>query len=477
MPSGELVYKPGVPVFWTHGWGPVGNFGAALTPLPDSSLVVYKAIPSHPLGIVPGDIVLGYEGVPWKKLYKELLSAELPFEWWYLPYGSTERSLTHSLLNSAGNNWGLFDTVDVVKYATGDTVHLSTAPLASLDWYSLFSSEQMPIPGIPMPNFFNGEAVKWGIIENTSIGYVYVYDWQYESSIALKSALNDLINVKDVTGLILDFRFNLGTWGTAPSNEWMSYLFSEVPGNSSQWRNAVRTDPLNHLGFTYQNPQAIYFTPRSSYYDRPIAVLTGPHARSMGDDYAFRMRFHPMVRFFGLPTNGSFPAFGYVPYVEGAWGAWYYQHVTAQMQSLVSKEGFLMHKGFPVDEEVWLTRDGVAKGEDDVVKAAINWINNYYTAVQEHNDENVLKEYALAQNYPNPFNPSTKISWQLPVGSQITLKVYDILGREVATLVNEYKPSGKYETEFNAAALPSGVYFYQLKAGEYLNTKKMILLK
>ena len=85
--------------------------------------------------------------------------------------------------------------------------------------------------------------------------------------------------------------------------------------------------------------------------------------------------------------------------------------------------------------------------------------------------------YELYQNYPNPFNPSTKISWQSPVGSQQTLKIYDILGNEVATLVDEYKPAGRYEVEFNAANLPSGVYFYQLKAGEYVNTKKMILLK
>ncbi len=86
-------------------------------------------------------------------------------------------------------------------------------------------------------------------------------------------------------------------------------------------------------------------------------------------------------------------------------------------------------------------------------------------------------KFALEQNYPNPFNPSTKISWQSPVVSQQTLKIYDILGNEVATLVDEFKPVGRYEIEFNASALPSGVYFYQLRAGEFVNTKKMIFLK
>jgi photosystem II stability/assembly factor-like uncharacterized protein len=92
-------------------------------------------------------------------------------------------------------------------------------------------------------------------------------------------------------------------------------------------------------------------------------------------------------------------------------------------------------------------------------------------------------KFSLAQNYPNPFNPSTKISWQSPVGNWQTLKVYDILGNEVATLVNEEKAAGKYEIEFNsvetlhATSLPSGVYFYQLKAGDYIETKKMILMR
>ena len=85
--------------------------------------------------------------------------------------------------------------------------------------------------------------------------------------------------------------------------------------------------------------------------------------------------------------------------------------------------------------------------------------------------------FALHQNYPNPFNPSTKISWQSPVGSRQTLKVFDVLGREVATLVDEYKEAGYNEIEFNASELASGIYYYQLKAGDYVETKKMIYLK
>ncbi len=85
--------------------------------------------------------------------------------------------------------------------------------------------------------------------------------------------------------------------------------------------------------------------------------------------------------------------------------------------------------------------------------------------------------YILEQNYPNPFNPYTKISWQTPAGCHQELKIYDLLGKEAAVLVNEYRPAGKYEIEFNADNLPDGVYFYRLKAGNFISTKKMIVLK
>jgi len=93
-------------------------------------------------------------------------------------------------------------------------------------------------------------------------------------------------------------------------------------------------------------------------------------------------------------------------------------------------------------------------------------------------DEKLLPtEFQLYQNYPNPFNPTTKISWQSPVGSWQTLKVYDLLGNEVAKLVDEEKPAGTYEVNFDAKNLSSGVYFYKLQSGAFVEMKKMILLR
>ena len=83
----------------------------------------------------------------------------------------------------------------------------------------------------------------------------------------------------------------------------------------------------------------------------------------------------------------------------------------------------------------------------------------------------------LYQNYPNPFNPTTKIEYSIPKTSFVTLKVYDILGREVVMLVNEEKSVGNYKAEFNGSNLSSGIYFYKLQAGDYTSVKKMVLLK
>jgi len=107
------------------------------------------------------------------------------------------------------------------------------------------------------------------------------------------------------------------------------------------------------------------------------------------------------------------------------------------------------------------------------------WRRPLSQVVTNTEDETNLqpKEFSLEQNYPNPFNPSTRIQYQVSGVSHINLKVYDVLGNEVATLVNEEKQAGSYEVDFNASQLTSGVYFYTINAGSFVETKKMILLR
>jgi hypothetical protein len=120
-----------------------------------------------------------------------------------------------------------------------------------------------------------------------------------------------------------------------------------------------------------------------------------------------------------------------------------------------------------------------------------------FPSVEDSIDNIIPTEFSLSQNYPNPFNPTTKIKFTIPQtdspllggarGGLVKLKVYDILGNEIATLVNEEKPAGEYEVTLDATGLPSGIYFYQLfvsalqskdgKAGNYIETKKMVLIK
>ncbi len=107
----------------------------------------------------------------------------------------------------------------------------------------------------------------------------------------------------------------------------------------------------------------------------------------------------------------------------------------------------------------------------------LNWLNfEKVTAVKKSNS-NVPESYGLQQNYPNPFNPATIISYQLAAGGFVSIKIYDVLGDLVDTLVDEYKNAGRYSVNFDASKLSSGVYYYRMEAGSYSDSKKMILLK
>ncbi len=100
-----------------------------------------------------------------------------------------------------------------------------------------------------------------------------------------------------------------------------------------------------------------------------------------------------------------------------------------------------------------------------------------YSAVTGISHEDVIKGFELFQNYPNPFNPETKIRYTLPLNGYVTLKIYNILGVEIETLVNNIQPAGIYEVNFNAGNLASGIYLYHLKAGSFTAVKKLILLR
>jgi hypothetical protein len=611
---------PGVPLLFIGGFY-YGNFGAGLTMLPDSTLLVYEVVPNHPLGLEPGDIVMGYDGIPWKVLIFQMMSYQLPLTG---SIGSSPSAYINNLMVGAGRNWHLFDVLDVKKYSTGQVVHLSTAPLLNQTLNPLFS-EQMPIPGIQKPNVLDSIEVTYGVYPGTNIGYIYGLQWTNPSKVQLFNAVNNLLQLNP-DGLIFDFRTNFG------GNMFMgdSALNLLFPASVTYLDFARRSSTRKHTQMTPYNASSYYTIPgRSPGFLKPIAILTGPGAASSGDQVSLRLRYHPMARIFGKPTNGAFNG----PTTVDLHPDWFFRYASADAYELNNPGVYLTHTELRVDEPVWLTPSMVAQGRDDVVEAALNWINaqnvpavtvfednaengfgNWttnqswnttnqysYSPVNSFTDSpsgnyinkadnsmtlknslnvsaynqltlsfwhryntqatkdfcrvevssnggtswvqitsysgnlntmtkveadvtnykssnfkirfrlisdrstvadgwyvddikitgktsgtqitnitgnnNLPGNYSLLQNYPNPFNPVTTIKFDLPTDNFVTLKIYDMLGREVATLVDNKLSAGTHSLNWNASQFSSGIYFYRLTAGDFKDVKRMILIK
>ncbi len=398
---------PGVPLFVVGAWADNSHFGASLTPLPDSSLLVFKTLPNHPLGLVPGDIVLGYDGIPWKTLYREMLAAQLPI---YHPYtmGSAESAISHNMLMSAGMNWHLFDTLDVVQYTTGDTLHFSTTLLADQSGF-IWGNEQLDIPGVPWPEI-NGEDVfewldianledfvSWGVIEGTQIGYIYVIAWFTNSqapgsntSEQFYNAIDSLMNTYETTGIILDIRLNYGAGDNRRDKQGLSLLYNSYIETVALDKRCG--DPNDHFQMCPHTswPSSVFAIPGHpmTLYDKPIAVLTGPGAESAGDFYALNMTFHPMARFFGKSTAGGFNLMSFYDLMGNP--DWLISITPGNGYLVNDPDNYISRMESRVDEEVWLTPDDVAQGYDTVVEAAIEWIQNLAYA----HDISVDKIYA-----------------------------------------------------------------------------------
>jgi len=142
----------------------------------------------------------------------------------------------------------------------------------------------------------------------------------------------------------------------------------------------------------------------------------------------------------------------------------YEQHYPTYTMHKINSISLFMEDRLP---HLWFAGEGftILKGNTELVINVEEVENDFITS------------FELFQNYPNPFNPSTTIKFQISKFSFVTLKIYDVLGEEIANLVSEEMTVGSYEIEFNATGLPSGIYFYKLQAGSFVETNKMILLK
>ena len=168
---------------------------------------------------------------------------------------------------------------------------------------------------------------------------------------------------------------------------------------------------------------------------------------------------------------------------------WYLDWGTYEPQDiLINAKAFkdiLSNKGYDLNWNEWHEAHSWGNWRAHLDNALIYFFPGDSTSVSVEKELNLPDKFSLSQNYPNPFNPTTTIKYSIPVVEtrhasslqRVTLKIYDILGREIAVLVNEEQKPGYYEVKWVASNQPSGVYFYRITAGNYVNTKKMILLR
>jgi hypothetical protein len=123
---------------------------------------------------------------------------------------------------------------------------------------------------------------------------------------------------------------------------------------------------------------------------------------------------------------------------------------------------------------------GLTPGDPVIYPVSVFKVFRDYVAthgIVSVNGSGITEDFTLMQNYPNPFNPVTNINYQLPIQNFVTLKVYDLLGREVTVLVNDWKEAGEHSVKFDGSGLASGVYFYRFQSGAFVETKKLLLLR
>ena len=224
------------------------------------------------------------------------------------------------------------------------------------------------------------------------------------------------------------------------------------------------------------------------YIDANYRTITTPDKRAMAglsygglitsqicynnpDNFGLAAPFSPSywannMSVFNMVLNGSVENIKW--YID--WGTY---EISIMLNGRSMRDG-LIDKGYELIWKEW--HEGHSWGS---WRAHLDIALEYFfpKTVDVSEDESIPVEYFLSQNYPNPFNPTTTINYSIPQRSLVIIKIFDIIGNEVETLVNEEKPVGRYEVNLSANNLASGVYFYQIKAGKYIETKKMTLIK
>ena len=261
---------------------------------------------------------------------------------------------------------------------------------------------------------------------------------------------------------------------------------SSDPVTPTFWDNnySIHSDPGFILPYRLDSLKGIGGTSNLKFYNKSLRVSpVAPAADDTAYIFANIYNFSSMettgpvtVRFYlGDPFNGGTPIVG----VGGITEVITNGPILSQNRASVEMN-WVVPAGLDNTAKVYSVIDPdntIAEVHEDNNIGFVPLMVSGATFVEEQMKYPTPDQYTLEQNYPNPFNPSTKIRYSIPQSSNIIIKIFDILGNEIETLVNEEKPVGTYELTWNAVNLPSGIYFCHLRAGDFISTKKMVLLK
>ena len=371
----HMPLNPGTPLFLIPCYVimDVSHFGASLTANSEGEIFVFKTIDNHPLGLEPGDVILGYEGVKWMDIVEELMDFHIPI---YGASSTNEEARNHDLLISAGMNWHMFSTIDIIKYSTGDTLHLSLEPLLQIAPGNLTFPEQMDIPGVPKPDYGQGEPGSYGIIDNQNIGYIYIYNHITGSQTINQIFLEAVQNLYNTDGLIIDLRSDVGGFIDQNLNGGLDLLLNK---KTTELHFVIRCNGTDLYSLCDYNQSYYNFTPNpQTFFQKPIAILIGPKCMSMGDDIAYRFQDFPNGKFFGRTSSAAFGgSSGYYDFPGlPSYPGWVFYTQVEESYHPNNPSQYLSGKDFPVDKKIWLTKEDVANGYDTVVEEAVSWIKN-----------------------------------------------------------------------------------------------------
>ena len=412
--------NPGTPLFLITSWAmwDVSHFGACLTASSDGEIFVFKTIDNHPLGLEPGDVILGYEGVKWMDIVEELMDFHIPI---FGASSTNEEARKHDLLISAGINWHMFSTIDIVKYTTGDTLHLSLEPLIQINTEDMIFAEQMNIPGVPKPDYAQFEQGSYGIIDNMNIGYIYIYEHEIYGITGFKTIeqifLEAVQNLQATEGLVIDLRCDWG--GRVNLEAGLGILLNKKITELKYVIRCSGADLYSLCNTTSPWWNENYSPDPHTFYEKPIAILVGPKCMSMGDFTAYRLKSLPNGRFFGRTSSAALGGSnGY--YESPGYNGWAFYTQVGETYHPDHPNQYLSGDQFPIDKKIWLTKEDVANGYDTVVEEAVSWINNLSHCYNATIDKSYTQsEIEFAADVKNPNNHSLSI-------------VADILNNDVA---------------------------------------------